>query len=116
MTSIGMHFGSDSDDPETQIAAGALGRLFRERQLDRYRMWLTARANYPKSWRDAAIEDEHLIYLTPEEMEQLHEELHTVLLPRFRERLTDPPQRPAGSAPVELLLFAYPIEPPTPAD
>jgi predicted ArsR family transcriptional regulator len=115
MASIGMRIGSESDDPETQIAARALGKLVRDRELNRYRAWLTASASYPKSWRDAAIDDEHLIYLTPEEMEQLHEELHATLLPRFRERLTDPSQRPPGSAPVELLLFGFPLEPPTPA-
>jgi DNA-binding transcriptional ArsR family regulator len=115
MASIGLRIGADNDDPEIQIAAGVLGKLVRDRQLDRYRMWLTARAHYPKPWRDAAIDDEHLIYLTPEEMEQLHEELHITLLPRFRGRLTDPSQRPPGSAPVELLLFGFPLELPTPA-
>jgi hypothetical protein len=30
-------------------------------------------------------------------------------VPRFRERLADPSQRPAGSVPVELLLFSYPV-------
>jgi len=115
MASIGMRIGSESDDPETQIAARALGKLVRDRQLNRYRMWLTASSSYPKPWRDAAIDDEHLIYLTPEEMEQLHAELHAMLLPRFRERLTDPTQRPPGSVPVELLLFGFPLEPPTPS-
>jgi hypothetical protein len=30
------------------------------------------------------------------------------------ERLADPSQRPPGSVPVELLLFAYPLELPKP--
>jgi DNA-binding transcriptional ArsR family regulator len=113
MTSIGMRIGSESDDPEIQIAASVLGKLVRDRELDRYRMWLTAKASYPKSWRDAGIDDEYLMYLTPQEMVQIHEELQALLIPRFRERLSDPLQRPAGSAPVELLLFGFPIEPPT---
>ncbi len=109
VTSVGMRFGKSDDDPETELAAGALGRLFRERQLARYHAWRETRASYPKRWRDAASDSEYVLYLTAEELEELSEELSALLLPRFRERLTDPSRRPAGSVPVELLLFAYPI-------
>jgi hypothetical protein len=30
-------------------------------------------------------------------------------MPLFRERMADPSRRPAGSLPVQLLLFSYPI-------
>ncbi len=35
-----------------------------------------------------------------------------MLLPRFQERLSDPSLRPAGSVPVEMLVFTFPIKPP----
>jgi DNA-binding transcriptional ArsR family regulator len=114
MTSIGMSFTDAHDDPETAIAAAALARLFRERQLGRYQTWLETRASYPRRWREAASDSEYLIYLTAEELEQLNRELAGLLWPRFQERLTDPAQRPAGSVPVDLLMFSYPIGlPPT---
>jgi DNA-binding transcriptional ArsR family regulator len=109
MTSIGMSIAATHDDPEVELAAGVLSRLFRERQLDRYRTWLETSTAYPRRWREAAGDSEIVFYLTVEELEQLNAELAALLLPRFRERLTDPSQRPPGSVPVELLLFSYPI-------
>jgi len=112
MTSIGMRIGNRSGDAETELAAGALTRLLRERQLARYRTWLETRSTYPKRWRDAVGDSEYVFYLTVEELEALNEELLALLLPRFRERLTEPASRPAGAVPVKMLVFSYPIAPP----
>jgi Helix-turn-helix domain len=109
MTTTGLSFASVHDDPEAEIAAGALARLIRERQLDRYRTWLETRASFPRSWREAAGHGEHIFYLTAEELEQLNNDVLALLRTRFHERLTDKSQRPAGSVPVEMLLFSYPI-------
>jgi DNA-binding transcriptional ArsR family regulator len=112
MTSIGFSFASAHDDAESEIAANALLHLLRERQLGRYQHWLETKASYPRIWRDAANDSEYLFYLTVEELNQLNHDLATLLIPRFSERIADPSTRPAGSVPVELLLFSYPIEPP----
>jgi len=114
MTSIGMQITNPSEDAETELAVGALTRLLRERQLARYRTWLETRSTYPKRWRDAVGDSEYVFYLTVEELEALNEELLALLLPRFRERLTDPASRPVGAVPVEMLIFSYPIAPPPP--
>jgi len=111
MTSLGMTIPT-TDDAETELAAGAVSRLFRERQLARYQQWLESRAIYPKRWRKAAGESEHLFYVTAEELESLNEELMALLIPRFSDRRTDPAARPPGAVPVEMLIFAYPIAPP----
>ena len=47
--------------------------------------------------------------MTARELEELNRELLAVLLPRFRERLTDPSLRPPDAVPVEFLVLAYPI-------
>jgi len=115
MTSTGLRVANTHDDPETEIAATALWRLIRERQLDRYRTWLETKATYPRSWRDAADETEFVFYLTAEELEQLNEELQAMLRrSRFQERLTDPSLRPPGAVPVEMLVFSYPLSLPPP--
>ncbi len=111
LTSIGFSI-SAHDDPESEIAATALLHLFRERQLGRYQHWLETKASYPRIWRDAANDSEYLFYLTADELEQLNHDLAALLIPRFTERIADPSARPAGSVPVELLLFSYPIAPP----
>jgi DNA-binding transcriptional ArsR family regulator len=112
MTSIGMSFSPAHDDPDAEIAASALSRLLRERQLDRYRTWLQTKAAYPRRWREAAADSEWGAYLTAEELEQLNDELVALLRSRFPERLADPSKRPPGSALVEMLIFSYPVSPP----
>ncbi|MDA8393328.1 MAG: helix-turn-helix domain-containing protein [Actinomycetota bacterium] len=114
MTSIGMRISAGGGDPEAELAAVALTRLFRDRQLARYRRWIESRSTYPKRWQDAVGDSEYLFHLTVEELEALNGELSALLLPRFRERLTDPASRPAGSVPVEMLVFSYLIAPPPP--
>jgi predicted ArsR family transcriptional regulator len=111
MTSIGMSFSPTHDDPDAEIAASALSRVLRERQLGRYQTWLQTKAAYPRRWREAAGESEWGAYLTAEELEQVNEEIVTLLRSRFHERLTDPSKRPPGSALVEMLIFSYPISP-----
>jgi predicted ArsR family transcriptional regulator len=108
ITSTYLQF-SAHDDPELEIASNALIRLFRERQLDRYRTWLETRTMFPLQWRQASGESDLVFHVTAEELKALNDELLAFLLPRFRDRLTDPSQRPAGSAPVEMLVFSYPV-------
>ncbi|HUX03374.1 MAG TPA: winged helix-turn-helix domain-containing protein [Acidimicrobiales bacterium] len=110
LASIGMRIGAVHDDPAAEIAAGILTKLLRERQLARYKTWLDTRSSFPKPWRDAAGEGEFLFYLTAQELEELQNDLLTFLWPRFRERFDDPSRRPEGAAPVEMLVFSYPIE------
>jgi DNA-binding transcriptional ArsR family regulator len=113
MTSIGQRISSHGD-PEAELAAGALMRLIRDRQLDRYRTWLETKASYPREWREAAGDNEFVFYLTAEELKQLNDELLALLGPRALARLTDPSQRPPGSVPVEMLMFSYPVALPEP--
>ncbi|MGN6743151.1 MAG: ArsR/SmtB family transcription factor [Amnibacterium sp.] len=110
ITSIGMTIDSDAGDPAARRAGAEVVRLLRDRQLERYRRWAAERASWPEQWRRAAIDDEYAFWVTPEELDALHEELGARLFALGRERLSDPASRPPGALPVELLLLAYPIE------
>jgi predicted ArsR family transcriptional regulator len=114
MTSIGMSLHSADDDPETEVAQAVLSDLIRERSLDRYRTWLNTKASYPKAWQDAAEESEYVFYVTAEELAEVTNEVSSILLARFRERVDDPSRRPAGSVPVEMLVMSYPVRLPAP--
>jgi len=114
VTTTGIDLTAGHDDPEAQLASGVLLRLIRERQLSRYQTWLDTKSSYPRQWREAAGESQHLFHLTAEELQQLNKELLALLLPRFRERLTDPSQRPPGAVPVEMLVVSYPVHLPPP--
>jgi DNA-binding transcriptional ArsR family regulator len=114
LTGIGLSFAPASGDREAELASSAAERLFRERQLGRYERWRATRGSYPSAWRDAAIDSEYLFYLTPDELEQMNTEVHAVLTRWFEldGRIDHPDRRPAGSAPVETLLFGFPIDAP----
>ena len=116
LTTIGMQSATAHDDPDTEIAAAALVRMLRERQFGRYRTWLDTNRNFPREWRDAAGSSENIIYLTAGELEELSQEVLALVIPRFRERLTDPSLRPPDAVPVEILMLAYPISLPPPGD
>lgn len=111
LTSLGWNIPAAAHDPETQIAGDAVLRLSRERAFARYQRWQETKVGYPREWHEAADDSDYLTYVTPEELEQLNQELHAVL-ERFWDRLADPAKRPPGALPVETLLLSYPIEPP----
>jgi DNA-binding transcriptional ArsR family regulator len=110
VTSMGLQLTADGDDPEANVAASAVGELFRERYLSRYQLWRQSRSSYPLPWRKAASDTEFMLYMTADELSAFHEELAATLLTRYLERLTEPSKRPAGAVPVEMLLFTYPLE------
>jgi predicted ArsR family transcriptional regulator len=112
MTKVGLRFASTSEDPEFELASGALVRMLRERQWDRYRMWLQTRNSYPPQWSRAAADSGFLFHVTAEELQALTDELVAMLLARYRDRIEHPERRPEGSTAVEMLLLSYPLAPP----
>jgi DNA-binding transcriptional ArsR family regulator len=114
VSSIGMRLSTAQDDPDTAMAAGVLVRMVRDRQLRRYQTWRETSTSYPLEWQRAADDSEYVIYLTAAELQQFGEEVGELMMSRFRDRLTDPAQRPAGSLPVEMLFMSYPISQPNP--
>jgi DNA-binding transcriptional ArsR family regulator len=115
MSSTGLSI-SAGDDPETAIAANSVRRLFRDRAWERYRTWTETDQMYPLPWRKAAAETETVYFVTADELQALNEELHEIIMHRYRDRLTDPSRRPPGSVPVEMLLLSYPIQLPDQED
>jgi DNA-binding transcriptional ArsR family regulator len=114
VSSFGMQLSTIQDDPDAALAAGALVRMVRDRQLRRYQTWRETNSSYPLEWQQATDDSEYVLYLTADELRQFGEEISELMLSRFRERLTDPTQRPAGALPVEMLFMSYPISPPNP--
>jgi hypothetical protein len=111
LTRIGMRFTDVHADAETRIAARALAQTLRERYLARLQAYYELRSSYPDRWQEVTGESEFMLYVTPEELRAVDEEV-TAILNRFRSRIGDRELRPAGSLPIEVLLFAYPVRPP----
>jgi DNA-binding transcriptional ArsR family regulator len=115
MTELGLSFSTDEGDAATRIAATALYRLVRGRQLERYQIWQETMNSYPAEWRDSALDAQSFAWMTAEELKALAEKL-VELVPGFYERIEDPTARPENALPVELLLLGHPIAPPSKGD
>lgn len=94
-------------DPETNLAAALLEHTAVEGYLRNLREWMATSASYPADWQNAAWTTETLLYVTPEELRTLGEEVNA-LIDRYRDRVADRTKRPPRSRPVEALLFSYP--------
>ncbi|HWM11246.1 MAG TPA: winged helix-turn-helix domain-containing protein [Solirubrobacteraceae bacterium] len=109
VVSIGTQFSDVHEDPETALAAGGLARVIRERLLERARAGLEQSRLLPDEWRAVLGTSDMTLYVTPEEMGAIGEEMLEVLF-RYRERIADRSKRPEGSRPIQAAVFAYPIE------
>jgi len=94
------------EDPEAAQAAGALAQVFHERWFQRARTGLQRRQYEPIEWRRVTGSDQMTLYVTPDEMQELNDEILQRVL-RYRERIADPAKRPEGSRPIEMVSFYY---------
>jgi DNA-binding transcriptional ArsR family regulator len=107
--SVGTQFSDVHADPETALAAGGLARVIRDRLLERARVGLEQSRLLPDEWRAVLGTSDMTLYVTPEEMGAIGEEMLEVLW-RYRDRIADPSKRPEGSRPIQAAVFAYPID------
>jgi DNA-binding transcriptional ArsR family regulator len=101
----GMSFDEDSDDPDIALAGRALSKMLTEHWIDRIRAFDLDRSRYPKSVGDVTSPYRSLVLATPAELAQLREEIFA-LMSRYVDRI-DPPDRPPGALPFEMVLFTH---------
>lgn len=108
LTAVGISFTDSQDDAESAVAAKALGRLMRERWVERARVSYEEVQALPEEWRDAGGFNQFVLYLTRDELRAVEADVVAVLA-RHHDRAADPALRPPGSRPVEALAFLYPV-------
>ncbi len=98
-------------DEHRSRAAAELERVFVQHELAKIMRWERTSHTFPEEWRQATLRAGAQTWLTADE---LAERIFEVML-TYRDRLTDPAQRPAGSRPVRLFTVGYPLpeEPPS---
>jgi DNA-binding transcriptional ArsR family regulator len=109
---VWMNFSDTNDDPEANIAAKGLERLLFERGIARIRRFYDTKAELPKVWQEASDSTQAVIYVTPEELREVNTQLLSILQ-SFHPRLENHTLRPENSMPIELLVFAFPVQGPS---
>lgn len=112
MTRVGTTFGNTHADAETTLAAEALAGMVVERYVERWRRWRRTVAAYPPEWQQVGGASETVWWVTPAEQRKLDQQVAD-LVGRYRDRLLDPTQRPAGAHPIEFVALAFPYWPPS---
>ncbi|QMU73581.1 winged helix-turn-helix transcriptional regulator [Streptacidiphilus sp. P02-A3a] len=100
---------TDAGDPGDAVGEG-LSALNRGLENESYQRWLAERERAPEPWRrDDAFSA--VLYLGPEEIDLLAEELRRLLAP-YRIRESSPSARPPDAGPVAVVSRIFPILPP----
>jgi predicted ArsR family transcriptional regulator len=97
----------DQKDKQAELAALALTEVWLDRMLNRIRR-VFARSAWPDGWADAVQSSRNARFLTPEETNQVADEIREILR-RYEDRHYDPALRPAGALPVEFIFFGFPL-------
>ncbi|MFE7131590.1 winged helix-turn-helix domain-containing protein [Streptomyces sp. NPDC057638] len=77
-----------------------------------YQRWLDLRAQAPAAWRDRDEAFSSILYLSPEELEEVSAQIRA-LLRAYQHREWLPEHRPPGAAPVAIISRLFPVLPPT---
>jgi DNA-binding transcriptional ArsR family regulator len=97
----------DLEDPRAKIAADALSQALEDRWLRRARRGMASSDALPEEWRGKAHSSRTLSFLTADELREVSGQVLAVI-DSFRAKHSAE-DRPAGSLPVELLFFGFPI-------
>jgi hypothetical protein len=79
----------------------------RDRYFARAQRGLEERQALPKAWREVTGTNQMRLYLTPQELKALDDEIVTLLLERHADRRTASAGHPEDAERVEILTFAY---------
>jgi DNA-binding transcriptional ArsR family regulator len=107
LRNLGMRWTDVHHDAETAGAARALQRLVQGRYFERAQRAMEERHALPEEWRAVTGVNQMRLYLTPEELKAVDEELVAILLGRFAERRQYSEDLPEGAERVEILTLAY---------
>jgi predicted ArsR family transcriptional regulator len=88
----------DQDDPVAAMTARLLDNTIEERWQEVRRRYEATKDEYPAPWRQAAGGDRVILYLTPEELATLREQVRELYRPLIRLAGED---RPDGAQPVQ---------------
>ena len=89
---------------EDQLAAEAATEAFLDHEFDRLRAWQRRRDTEPPAWRNASGLGGSTMWVTAEELQQIHDEIWP-MLSRYTERSGDPSLRPSGARAARMFVW-----------
>jgi len=92
------------------VAAQAFTELSVERVFARVRTFLSTSHTEPPEWQ-VGFANSSLLYLTPDELEDLGVKVREIVDTVYRERTADTSKRPPGSRAVQYAAFGFPLPP-----
>jgi DNA-binding transcriptional ArsR family regulator len=102
-TALSTRWGN-ATDPEAQAAADHLDAIIMGRYYKRALKWLADRDQLPPEWRAETGLSDVLVYLTAEELGELHRAQED-LIARYRPRQVEPSLRPEGARAVLIAQY-----------
>jgi len=89
---------------EDRLDAEAATEAFLEHEFDRMRSWQRLRESELEEWRDASGLGGSTMWITAEEMRQIHDEIWPIL-ECYPERVEDPSRRPPDARAARVFFF-----------
>ena len=107
-TSVGTEWPAHGPSPEADEAGDMLSRLVVERWFEEAMQWVERRGEETHEWREAAVLEDRILYLTSAELEDVRKRIGELLDPYVR-RAVEPDSRPADSRAVSHVQLAIPF-------
>ena len=98
---------TQQDNPQSAVAASALGSVYFERWVERARRVFGSHDRLP-GWERATQMSRSAVFMTAEETVEVGREIQAII-DRYRGRERDVSQRPADGMPVEVSFFISPL-------
>jgi hypothetical protein len=108
LTTVDQSWSRVQPDPARAEAVAELERVFVQHEFATLMRWVRSAAAYSGDWQQASMRAGAIAWLTADELAGLRDQIEELML-SYRDRVTDPAQRPAGSRLVRLFAAAYPL-------
>jgi Helix-turn-helix domain len=108
LTTVEQSWSRVQPDPARTEAVAELERVFVQHEFATLLRWVRTAAAYGDDWQQASMRAGAIAWVTTDELAGLRDQIEELML-TYRDRVTDPATRPAGSRLVRLFSAAYPL-------
>jgi hypothetical protein len=108
LTTVNQSWSRVQADPVRAAAVAELERVFVQHEFATLMRWVRTASAEKDEWQQASMRAGAIAWLTPDELAGLRDQIEELML-AYRDRVTEPAARPAGSRLVRLFSAAYPL-------